>query len=113
MAAVTTLAVTLPFTLVANANPKPNPVPTRAQVDRARAVVAAKRQSVQQIQSQLVAANAQLAAAAERASIAAEAYNGAVWSFQGPQGLQARADTRAAGEARRSQPARRDGLLGH
>jgi cell wall-associated NlpC family hydrolase len=79
MAAATTLAVTLPLTGVASAEQKPNPVPTQAQVDQARAAVASKRQSVQQIQSQLAAANARLAKAAEEASIAAEAYNGAMW----------------------------------
>lgn len=83
MAAATTVAVTLSLTVsltgAANADPKPNPVPTQAQVDKARAAVATKRQSVQQIESQLAAANARLEQAALDAGIAAEAYNGAIW----------------------------------
>lgn len=79
MAAATTLAVTLPLTGVANADPGPGPVPSQAQVDHARAQVATKRQSVQQIEAQLNAANAWLQQAAEAAGVAAEAYNGAVW----------------------------------
>ena len=46
MAAATTLALTLPLAGVASADPKPDPVPTQKQVDRARADVASKRQSV-------------------------------------------------------------------
>jgi cell wall-associated NlpC family hydrolase len=83
LAAATTVAVTLSLTVTlsgpANADPKPAPVPTQAQVDRARVAVAAKRQSVQQIEARLAAANARLEQAALQAGIAAEAYNGAVW----------------------------------
>ncbi len=82
-AAATTVAVTLSLTVslagAANADRKPNPVPTQAQVDRAREAVADKRQSVEQMESQLAAANARLAQAALDASVAAEAYNGAMW----------------------------------
>lgn len=78
LAAVTTLALTLPLTGAASAEPKPH-VPSQAQVDRARAEVASRRQSVQQIEAQLAAANARLQQAALDASIAAEAYNGAMW----------------------------------
>jgi cell wall-associated NlpC family hydrolase len=83
LAAATTVAVTLSLTVTlsgpANADPQPGPVPTQAQVDRARAAVAAKRHSVQQIEARLAAANARLEQAALQAGIAAEAYNGAVW----------------------------------
>ncbi len=79
LAAATTLAVTLPLTGVANADRNPKPVPSQAQVDKARAAVAAKRQSVDQMEAQLAAANARLEQAALDASIAAEAYNGAMW----------------------------------
>ncbi len=81
MVAATTLALTLPLAGVANADPKPksNHVPTQAQVERARAAVDTKRQSVQQIEGRLAAANAQLQQAAEQAGVAAEAYNGAMW----------------------------------
>ena len=79
MAAATTLALTLPLAGVASADPKPDPVPTQKQVDRARADVASKRQSVDQLEGALAAANARLQQAALDASIAAEAYNGAMW----------------------------------
>ena len=79
MAAATTLALTLPLAGVASADPKPDPVPTQKQVDRARADVASKRQSVDQLEGALAAANARLQQAALDASVAAEAYNGAMW----------------------------------
>ena len=79
LAAATTLALTLPLAGVASADPKPDPVPTQKQVDRARADVATKKQSVAQLEGQLAAANAQLQQAALDASVAAEAYNGAMW----------------------------------
>ena len=79
MAAATTLALTLPLAGVASADPKPDPVPTQRQVDKARADVASKRQSVDQLEGALAAANARLQQAALDASIAAEAYNGAMW----------------------------------
>ena len=82
-AAATTVAVTLALTVslagAASADPKLKPVPSQAQVDRARAEVADKRQSVEQMESQLAAANGRLAQAVLDASIAAEAYNGAMW----------------------------------
>ncbi len=79
MAVATTVALTLPLAGVASADPKPDPVPTQKQVDRARADVASKRQSVDQLEGALAAANARLQAAALDASIAAEAYNGAMY----------------------------------
>ena len=88
LAAATTLALTLPLAGVANADPKPAPVPSKKapvpskkQVDQARADVASKKQSVAQLESQLAAANAQLQQAALDASVAAEAYNGAMWKL--------------------------------
>ena len=48
-------------------------------MDRARADVANKRQSVAQLEAALAAANAALQQAALDASVAAEAYNGAMW----------------------------------
>jgi len=79
LAVATTLALTLPLTGVASADPKPDPVPSQKQVDQARAEVASKRQSVEQLEGALAAANARLQQAALDASIAAEAYNGAMW----------------------------------
>jgi peptidoglycan DL-endopeptidase CwlO len=79
MAAATTLALTLPLAEVASADPKPDPVPTQEQVDRARADVASEQHSVDQLESALAAANARLQQAALDASVAAEAYNGAMW----------------------------------
>ena len=80
IAAATTLAVTLPISGTASADPTPS-VPSQAKVERARENVAVKRQSVQQIEAQLAAANARLEQASLDASIAAEAYNGAVWKL--------------------------------
>ena len=60
---------------------KKAPVPSKKQVDQARADVASKKQSVAQLESQLAAANAQLQQAALDASVAAEAYNGAMWKL--------------------------------
>ena len=79
MAAATTLALTLPLAGVASADPKPDPVPTQKQVDQARADVASERRSVDQLEGALAAANARLQQAALDASVAAEAYNGAMW----------------------------------
>ncbi len=86
LAAVTTLAMTLPLVGplagLASADPTdPAPVPTQAQVDRAQADVTAQKRSVAEIEAELAAANARLQQAAEAASIAAEAYNGALWKL--------------------------------
>ncbi len=81
VAAATTLAVTLPLGGVAHADPTPPSVPTQAQVDHAKAEVTTKRQRVQQIEGELAAANARLEQATLDASVAAEAYNGAVWKL--------------------------------
>ena len=50
-------------------------------MDKARRDVVSKRQNVKQIEAQLAAANARLEQASLDASIAAEAYNGAVWKL--------------------------------
>ena len=85
LAAASTVALTLPLAGVASADPKPSPkssnVPSKGQVDAARSEAVAKRQGVQQMEADLAAANARLAQSAERASIAAEAYNGAMWQL--------------------------------
>src|SRR5680860_489324 len=110
MAAVTTLALTLPTTGAASADPKPKPAPTHAQVDRARAEVAIKRQSVQQIEGQLATANARLEQAAEEAGIAAEAYNGAVWRLSEARKAYQLAQTREQ-QARLDVARQRDGIV--
>ncbi|MET0997360.1 MAG: C40 family peptidase [Marmoricola sp.] len=112
MVAATTLALTLPLSGVANADPKPrsNSVPTQAQVDRARAAVATKRQSVQQIEGQLAAANAQLEAAAQEASVAAEAYNGAMWRLSEARKAYRLAQTREQ-QAKLAVEHQRDGIV--
>ncbi|MCW2759814.1 MAG: hypothetical protein JWR85_15, partial [Marmoricola sp.] len=82
LAAATTVALTLPLSGVATADQKPSPkngVPSQAQVDRARAAVADKKQSVAQLEGALAAATARMESASLAASMAAEAYNGAMW----------------------------------
>ncbi len=85
LAAATTVALILPITGAAIATPSPNPkpgsagLPTQAQVDRARADVASKKQSVAQLESALAAATARMEAASMAAESAAEEYNGAMW----------------------------------
>jgi cell wall-associated NlpC family hydrolase len=70
------------------------PIPSQAQVDRAKAVAAQKAGDVAALQASLAVANAHLQQAADRAEIAAEAYNGAMWRLQ--QAQQATADAKAA-----------------
>ena len=83
IAAATTLAITLPLTGAASADPKPKPhVPTKAQVDRAQADVASKKRSVSQIEAALAAASARMEAASMAAEAAAERYNGAMWQLE-------------------------------
>jgi len=112
MVAATTLALALPLSGVANADPKPksNPVPTQGQVDRARAAVATKRQSVQQIEGQLAAANAALEQAAQEASVAAEAYNGAMWRLSEARKASRLAQTREQ-QAKLAVEQQRDGIV--
>ena len=69
-------------------------------MDRARADVATKKQSVAQLEGQLAAANAQLQQAALDASVAAEAYNGAMWRLSEAKKSVRKAEAaRAAGQA--------------
>ena len=58
------------------------PIPSQAEVDRARAAVTAKAGDVAALQAALAVANARLEAAAQQAEIAAEAYNGARWRLE-------------------------------
>lgn len=70
------------------------PVPTQAQIDEANAAAAEKAGDVAALRASLAVANARLHSAAERAEVAAEAYNGAMWRLQ--QAQQATADAKAA-----------------
>jgi cell wall-associated NlpC family hydrolase len=76
---------------IALAEKTPPTVPTQQQVDEAAAAATAKRQSVAQIQDDLVAANARVIQAGQDAEVAAEEYNGARWRLE-----QARAEHAAA-----------------
>ena len=86
LAAATTLALTATLAGAANAEPRPGgrgaDVPSQAQVDRAKAEVKRQRQSISQIEGQLAAANARLRQDGEDASVASEAYNGAIWRLK-------------------------------
>jgi cell wall-associated NlpC family hydrolase len=84
MAAATTVALTLPLTGIATAAQKPSPntaIPSQAQVDRAKAAVASKKQNVAQLEAALNAATARMEAASLAAESAAERYNGAMWQL--------------------------------
>jgi len=85
------------------------PVPTKAQVDRAKAIVEQRTSDVASLQAQLAVANDQLQAAADRAEVASEAYNGALFMLQ-----QAKADTAKAkadaAEASKNVEAERSGI---
>jgi len=91
IAAATTLAVTLPITGAAMADPGSPTVPTQAQVDHAKAAVSDKQQSVKQLEAALAAANARMDAASTAAETAFEAANGAKWRLE-----EARKASRAA-----------------
>jgi cell wall-associated NlpC family hydrolase len=73
---------------------KRKPIPTQAQVDKAKAAADKKAGDVAALKASLAVANARLHTAAEKAEIAAEAYNGAMWRLQ--QATKATADARAA-----------------
>ncbi|MET3961475.1 cell wall-associated NlpC family hydrolase [Marmoricola sp. OAE513] len=73
-------ATVVGFSAVADADRKP--VPTKAQVDAAKAAAARKAGDVSAIRAELVVARTKLEAAAARAEQAAEAYNGARWRLQ-------------------------------
>jgi cell wall-associated NlpC family hydrolase len=110
LAAATTLALTLPLAGVASAEPDPKDVPSKAEVDRARAEVATKKQSVAQIEASLAAANARLEQAALDASVAAEAYNGAMWKLSEARKAYRQAQARER-QARENVAVQRDGIV--
>lgn len=83
--------------------------PTQQQVDNARHEVAAKKGDVAAIRSQLAQTQAQAQAAQNRAEIAAEAYNGAMWRLSLARKA-AHAAQKAATEARQRVDAQRVGI---
>jgi peptidoglycan DL-endopeptidase CwlO len=90
---VLTVAAVLSVNTAAVAD-RHKPVPTQAQVDRAKAAADAKAGDVAALQASLAVANARLHTAAEKAEVAAEAYNGAMWRLE--QAKQATAAAQAA-----------------
>jgi len=93
LTAILTTTIVLTIGTSAQAD-KPKPAPTQAQVDKAKAAADQKAGDVAALQASLAVANARLHAAAERAEIAAEAYNGAMWQLE--QAQQATTDAKAA-----------------
>ncbi|HET6165881.1 MAG TPA: C40 family peptidase [Marmoricola sp.] len=93
LTAILTVTVVLTAGTTAQAD-KHKPVPTQAQVDKAKAAADKKAGDVASLKASLAVANARLHTAAEKAEIAAEAYNGAMWRLQ--QATKATADARAA-----------------
>ena len=87
------MSVVLSVSTAAQAD-RNKPIPTQVQVDKAKAAAAKKAGDVATLQASLAVANARLHSAAEKAEIAAEAYNGAMWRLQ--QAQQATADAKAA-----------------
>jgi cell wall-associated NlpC family hydrolase len=110
LAAATTLALTVPLAGVASADPEPKDVPSKAEVDRARAEVTDKLQSVAQIEASLAAANARLEQASLDASVAAEAYNGAMWKLAEARKSFRQAQARQR-QAKRDVAVQRDGIV--
>ena len=110
LAVATTVALTLPLAGAASAEPDPKDVPSKAEVDRARAEVASRKQSVAQIEASLAAANARLEQAALDASVAAEAYNGAMWKLDEARKAYRLAQARER-QAREDVVTQRDGIV--
>ncbi len=110
IAAATTLAVTLPITGAAVADPGTSTVPTQAQVDRAKAAVTHKQQSVQQLEAALDAANARMDAASTAAETAFERANGARWRLQEAQKASKAAQLRSR-QAAADVASQRDGIV--
>ncbi|MFL6106713.1 MAG: C40 family peptidase [Marmoricola sp.] len=75
------------------------PAPTKSQVDHAQAVVAQRTRDVASLQAQLAVANDELQTAGEKAEIAAEAYNGAMFRLQQAKAQTAKAKADAAAAA--------------
>jgi cell wall-associated NlpC family hydrolase len=95
LTAIVTVAAVLSVNPAAHAD-RDKPVPTQAQVDKAKAVAAKKAGDVASVRAELVVANARLHAAAEKAEVAAEAYNAVMWRLQ--QAQQATAAAQAAAD---------------
>ena len=93
LTAVLAVATLLGFGAPAGADDH-KPVPTQAQVDRAKAAAEKKAGDVAALQASLAVANSRLRTAADKAEVAAEAYNGAMWRLQ--QARRATAAARAA-----------------
>src|SRR6195952_5291688 len=110
IAAATTLAVTLPITGAAMADPGSPTVPTQAQVDRAKAAVTNKKQSVSQIEAALASANARMDEASTAAETAFERANGARWRLQEAQKASKAAQLRAH-QAAVDVASQRDGIV--
>jgi cell wall-associated NlpC family hydrolase len=81
LATAVALACVGGFTSAAVADKHPT-VPTKSQVDQAKANVTKKAGDVASIQAALVVANNRLEQAGDKAEEASEAYNGAVWHLQ-------------------------------
>lgn len=88
------LALTLVVTSTAVAD-RHKPLPTKAEVDRARAEVRQKAGDVAAIRAALVIASARLHAAADQAEVASEAYNAARWRLDESRRTAQRAATAA------------------
>jgi cell wall-associated NlpC family hydrolase len=108
LAVATTVAVTLPLTGVASADPKPTP--SQAQVERAKHDVTVKKQSVAQLEGALAAATARMEAASVAAEAAAERYNGAIWRLSEARKQSRQAELNAR-EAVASVDRQRDGIV--
>jgi len=80
LAVVVALAAVAGLTTSAQAD-RHKPLPTKAQVEHAKAVAAQKAGDVAAIRAALAVAQARLEQAAERAEVASEAYNGALWKL--------------------------------
>lgn len=98
-AVASTLALTLSLGAPALAD-KGKPAPSQAQVDAAKATAEKKAGDVAAIQAELAVANANLQAAATRAEVAAEAYNGAMWRLGQAERKTAQAKAVAVANAR-------------
>ena len=97
VSAATTLAVTLPIAGASYAAPEP--VPSQAQVKQAEKAVTAKKQSVQQLEAALAAANARMDEASTAAEVAFERYNGAKWKLDEARKASRLAQARSAAAA--------------
>ncbi len=102
-ALATALVLGLSLVPSAQADRKPT-IPSQQQVDAAQATAEAKAADVASIQAALVVANTRLHDAAQRAEIAAEAWNGARWRL-----AEARKATREAKAAVAAADAEREG----